>query len=301
MNFTLILLPSDTNFEGYILYAYSADCGPYTNNYYLWSEVHQWEVTQHGEFLVLPACDKRQILLSVASMTAMGIFEKFWCCLLLFALCYHNTACFFLLKENPCIWVRTQFHKDRNLAIISKEIRKAEQRHSLELVPLRCYFRQFSSWGAGQEPERWVTCQEVRQEAITGLPSWFRVPCSPCCSSSWDTALVGQKSTTGQFIPALCVCAARIPQKHKALRNPGLCQCMGEKNADTWNGRRGVCLEKQTERLGSFQEAAPGLLTCSPGCQIALQEPMVAAGAANRYSSWLYSPATHKRGTRSCL
>lgn len=133
------------------------------------------------------------------------------------------------------------------------------------------------------------------------LPSWFRVSCSLCCSSSWDIELVEQKSTMCQFIFAPCVCAARIPQKHKALRSPGLCQCMGDKNAETWNGRRGVCLEKQTERLGSFQEAVPGLLTYSSGCQIVLQKSVVAAGAANRYSSWLYSPVTHKCGTRSCL
>lgn len=135
-----------------------------------------------------------------------------------------------------------------------------------------------------------------QQEGFTGLPSWFRVSCSPCCSSSlWN------RKAPCASLSLPCVCAARIPQKHKALRNPGLCQCMGEKNADTWNGRRGICLGKQTERLGSFQEAAPGLLMYSPGCQIVLQKSVVAAGAANRYSSWLYSPVTHKCGTRSCL
>lgn len=152
---------------------------------------------------------------------AMDIFEKFWRCLLLFPLWCHNTACIFLLEEKPYIQLGHSFTKT-DLAIISKEIWKAEQRHSLELVPLRCCFRQFNSWGAGQDPERWVTCQEVRQEAITGLPSWFRVPCSLGYSSSWATALVEQKSTMCQFISVLCVCSqdsskAQSTEEHRAL------------------------------------------------------------------------------------
>jgi len=77
-------------------------------------------------------------------------------------------------------------------------------------------------------------------------------------------------STTCRLISALYMSGwdsskAQSTEEHKALPVYGR-----EKHTDTWEGRRRVCLEKQEERLGSFQEAVPGLLMYSPVCQIAL-------------------------------
>lgn len=46
--------------------------------------------------------------------------------------------------------------------------------------------------------EWFAKSKEVQgQEGMTRVPSWFRMPCSPCCTSYWEAALVVQKSTWG--------------------------------------------------------------------------------------------------------
>lgn len=49
-------------------------------------------------------------------------------------------------------------------------------------------------------------CQEVSRRWLQSSPVGS-VSCPSCCSSSWDTALVEQKSTTCPFISALWVCS----------------------------------------------------------------------------------------------
>lgn len=114
------------------------------------------------------------------------------------------------------------------LGLVSKETWKAEQRYSLELVPLRCCFRQFKGWGTGQDCERWATCQEVSRKRLQGSPAGSDCPAlhaahPPGTQHLWN----GKAPCASLYLP--CVCAARIPQKHKALRSPGLCQCRERK------------------------------------------------------------------------
>lgn len=73
-------------------------------------------------------------------------------------------------------------------------------------------------------------------------------------------------STTCWLISALCV-RSWDSSKAQSTEEPRALPVHGrEKYTDSWEGRRGICLEKQEERLGSFQEAVPGLLTCILQC-----------------------------------
>lgn len=178
---------------------------------------------------------------------------------------------FSLLKEKPSIQAGTEFHKDCDLAIISKKTWKAEQRHQAWSLCLWGAVSDSSVVGVqdGTLRDEWLAKRSAGGDYRA--PQLIQCPALHAAHPPGTQHLWNRKAPRARLsLP--CECAARIPQKHKALRNPGLCQCMGEKNAGMWNGRRGVCLEKQTERLGSFQEAVPGLLMYSPGCQIVLQK-----------------------------
>lgn len=129
-------------------------------------------MTQHGGCLVLPACDKRQNLLSVWKWASLKNLDVVSSCVPCGVTTLHVLPC---QRRTPSSTLG-QFHKDCDLAIISKETWKAEWRHSLELVPLRGHFRQFNIWDAGQDPESWVTCQEVSRKGLRGSPAGSECP-----------------------------------------------------------------------------------------------------------------------------
>lgn len=92
------------------------------------------------------------------------------------------------------------------LGLVSKETWKAEQRYSLELVPLRCCFRQFKSWGAGQDCERWATYQEVSRKRLQGSPAGSDCPALHAARPPGTQHLWNRKAPCASlYLPCVCV------------------------------------------------------------------------------------------------
>jgi len=116
--------------------------------------------------------------------------------------------------------------------------------------------------------KRWVTHWmpgSQWQKEIAGLPAGCKQPV-PCIA---HPPVKVQRSTWGLAPFAVNLCAACVQlgflKSMKCWRTPGSASVRERKTQQYW-GREKGCLEKQEERLGSFQEAAPGLLACILQC-----------------------------------